>query len=291
MSIKQNGGVFGRNPTFNDVTIEGQLTFDGDIDINSDLTVDGTIKADSVLVDTATNNYVGTPLAVGDNTKSQSGLNIQTSPTGYGYVLFGDGAGASSYIGQINYNHSNDKMTLKTAGNDRAVIDASGINVAGNVIIGTSGKGIDFSATAGPSTNELLDDYEQGNWTPTLTMATGGPATGYFTGKYTKVGRMVYCHGQFALSSLGGGSGLLTLGGLPFTAVSSGVGDCGGGVSIYGAGLSLANASPITFTVGSNSTSAGLKTWSAAGTSNVQASEFSATAIFYFAITYTAANL
>ena len=41
MSIKQNGGVFGRNPTFNDVTIEGQLTFDGDIDINSDLKVDG----------------------------------------------------------------------------------------------------------------------------------------------------------------------------------------------------------------------------------------------------------
>ena len=29
MSIKQNGGIFGRNPTFNDVTIEGQLTFDG----------------------------------------------------------------------------------------------------------------------------------------------------------------------------------------------------------------------------------------------------------------------
>ena len=41
MTIKQNGGVFGRNPTFNDVTIEGQLTFDGDIDINSDLKVDG----------------------------------------------------------------------------------------------------------------------------------------------------------------------------------------------------------------------------------------------------------
>ena len=28
MTIKQLGGVFGRNPTFNDVTIEGELTFD-----------------------------------------------------------------------------------------------------------------------------------------------------------------------------------------------------------------------------------------------------------------------
>ena len=41
MSIKQNGGVFGRNPTFNDVTIDGTLTFNGDIDIDSDLKVAG----------------------------------------------------------------------------------------------------------------------------------------------------------------------------------------------------------------------------------------------------------
>ena len=40
MTIKQLGGVFGRNPTFNDVTIEGTLTFDGDIDITSDLTIE-----------------------------------------------------------------------------------------------------------------------------------------------------------------------------------------------------------------------------------------------------------
>jgi hypothetical protein len=31
MSLKQFGGVFGRNPTFNDVTIEGELTLNGNI--------------------------------------------------------------------------------------------------------------------------------------------------------------------------------------------------------------------------------------------------------------------
>jgi|TARA_R110000803_G_C11979547_1_gene320571 hypothetical protein len=31
MSIKQNGGVFGRNPTFNDVTIEGDLIINGEV--------------------------------------------------------------------------------------------------------------------------------------------------------------------------------------------------------------------------------------------------------------------
>jgi hypothetical protein len=56
MTIKQYGGVFGRNPTFNNVTIEGTLTFDGDIDINSDLTiggnldVTGTVTADGLTV-------------------------------------------------------------------------------------------------------------------------------------------------------------------------------------------------------------------------------------------------
>ncbi len=50
MSIKQNGGVFGRNPTFNDVTIEGQLTFNGDIDINSDLKVSGDIETTGDLI-------------------------------------------------------------------------------------------------------------------------------------------------------------------------------------------------------------------------------------------------
>jgi len=30
MSIKQQGGVFGRNPTFNNVEVEGTLTVDGE---------------------------------------------------------------------------------------------------------------------------------------------------------------------------------------------------------------------------------------------------------------------
>lgn len=48
---------------------------------------------------------------------------------------------------------------LKTVGNpstrcgDQTIID-------GNLIIGTSGKGIDFSATPGTGTSELFDDYE-----------------------------------------------------------------------------------------------------------------------------------
>ena len=93
--------------------------------------------------------------------------------------------------------------------------------VEGNLVIGTAGKGIDFSATSDASggTSELLDDYEEGTWTPGL--AFGGGTTGitysYQTGFYTKIGRLVQCGGTVILSDMGSSTGAATLTGLPFT--------------------------------------------------------------------------
>jgi len=63
----------------------------------------------------------------------------------------------------------------------------------GNLVIGTSGKGIDFSATPGTGTSELLADYEEGTWTPVVADASSGGNTGSFSGSatYTKIGRQV----------------------------------------------------------------------------------------------------
>ena len=67
----------------------------------------------------------------------------------------------------------------------------------GNLIIATAGKGIDFSATtegSGTMTSELLDDYEEGTWTPTLSAEVPGDLSvtyGVRLGTYTKVGRLV----------------------------------------------------------------------------------------------------
>ena len=140
MTIKQYGGVFGRNPTFNDVTIEGQLTFDGDIDINSDLKVSGDIET------------------------------------------------------------------------------------TGNVIIATSGKGIDFSATGGTGTYELLSDYEEGTFTHALTCGTSGTITvagAYDTGSYVKVGNKVTAQGLIIMSAISSPNGILTIN-LPFIAANGG---------------------------------------------------------------------
>jgi hypothetical protein len=63
----------------------------------------------------------------------------------------------------------------------------------GNLVIGTSGKGVDFSVTPGTGTSELLADYEEGTWTPTFTgNGTTGTVTATSYATYTKVGRVVH---------------------------------------------------------------------------------------------------
>ena len=87
----------------------------------------------------------------------------------------------------------------------------------GNLIIGTSGKGIDFSATPGTGTSELLADYEEGTYTPTVTASSGTLTTVTATGNYTKIGRQVTVNVSVTLTDAGSGSGALLVT-LPFTA-------------------------------------------------------------------------
>lgn len=87
----------------------------------------------------------------------------------------------------------------------------------GNLVIGTSGKGIDFSATPGTGTSELFADYEEGTWTPSV----GGTAT--YTarsGIYTKIGNQVTVSCDITINLIGTGSAS-SLSGLPFTSKAS----------------------------------------------------------------------
>ena len=95
----------------------------------------------------------------------------------------------------------------------------------GNLVIGTSGKGIDFSATSGTGTSELLADYEEGTWTPIFL-----PETNSFTsityntqsGRYTKIGRVVYFDFSLRTASLTIGTATdgLRISGLPLIVYS-----------------------------------------------------------------------
>ena len=91
----------------------------------------------------------------------------------------------------------------------------------GNLVIGTSGKGIDFSATPGTGTSELLNDYEEGTWTPTDTSGAGLTFTPSLC-TYTKVGRLVTLSGLITFPTTAS-TAAISIGGLPFTQSASNV--------------------------------------------------------------------
>ena len=104
-----------------------------------------------------------------------------------------------------------ERMRIAAAGDITATI--------GNFVVGTSGKGIDFSATAGTGTSELLADYEEGTWTPVDQSGASLSFTNAF-GYYTKVGDTVTAWGRVTYPATA--SGLTAIvGGLPFTAANN----------------------------------------------------------------------
>jgi hypothetical protein len=96
--------------------------------------------------------------------------------------------------------------------------------INGNLVIGTAGKGIDFSAdpSAAGMTSELLNDYEEGTWSPVYTSESGTFTTmtmEFENAVYTKVGRLVTVSAYVATGNVDatGASGGLRISGLPFT--------------------------------------------------------------------------
>jgi hypothetical protein len=207
MTIKNNGGIFGRNPTFNDVTIEGQLTFDGDIDVNSDLKVDGNLFV------TGTGDFDGDLNVNAGSIVVDAGTVNITHP--FDRALQINRSGANTF----SLEHSTAEMYLYNVTTASPVINFknnSNVHInSGNLVFGTAGNGIDFSATAGVGTSELFDDYEEGTWTPTDGSGQGLTFAGVVA-TYTKVGNMVRVTANFTYPS--NSSGLNTrVNGLPFT--------------------------------------------------------------------------
>jgi len=88
----------------------------------------------------------------------------------------------------------------------------------GNLIL-DGGNGIDFSDQASPAagmTSELLDSYEEGTWTPTI---SGGSASsvGHATAQYIKIGSFVYVAYNNAGWTMASATGSAKITGLPFT--------------------------------------------------------------------------
>jgi hypothetical protein len=135
MTIKQLGGVFGRNPTFNDVTIEGELTFDGAIDVNSDLTIDGNLFVQNGDM-TMTDNLPRLKLIDSDGTNQE--LYFEESG-GIGSMTVRNGSNNGTLrLRANNGTTTTNTLEIDTSGNVKALV--------GDVVISTANKGIKFNA-------------------------------------------------------------------------------------------------------------------------------------------------
>jgi hypothetical protein len=165
MTIKQQGGIFGRNPTFNEVNIEGGLSVDGSSYTN--------FKENG--------STIGSVFVTGDK------IGIGTLNNGIAFDQ------SSNIILPFN------PQTLLKRDSELDLGYAAGkfkdLYLSGNVIV-DNGKGIDFSATSGTGTSELFDDYEEGTWTPN--QGAGLTVSGTFSsaGLYTRIGRQVNVTGK-----------------------------------------------------------------------------------------------
>jgi len=214
MTIKQQGGIFGRNPTFNDLTVEGTLTTSGTqtvdaLNVTNNLDVDGVITTDGLTVNNNTTTLEGTADQV---------LDMKTTGAGADNRIYF--TGTSGTRGIIYFQHNGGKLRYDVDSNKIfEVTNASGLAMERNVSF-TSGQGIDFSATAngsGSTSSELFDDYEEGLFGVTAAASSSGTVTlDYNTLAYTKVGRMVFVTGEIRVSAVSSPVGDITINGLPF---------------------------------------------------------------------------
>jgi len=129
--------------------------------------------------------------------------------------------------GELRFFTGGDPSSLNVANgsNNVAITTDGNMEIAnGNLVFSTAGTGIDFSATgdgSGTATSELLDDYEEGSWTPIFADSSGAQANQTYSvqrGRYVKVGRHLTCTFDVQLSAKGTFGGVyMLLGGLPYT--------------------------------------------------------------------------
>jgi hypothetical protein len=117
------------------------------------------------------------------------GKNSNDDDLTYGYLMFRsidvtDGTEDGEL--QVVTHNAGVAAARLTVGQDGAIKANTG-----NFVVGTSGRGVQFD-TADSGSDQLLDDYEEGSYTPLLT-GDSGSVTSYHNseGVYTKIGRYV----------------------------------------------------------------------------------------------------
>ena len=220
------------NADFADNGLSGDKIDGGTISNFTSTGIDDNATSTAITIDSSENIQLSGSTTISPNTADGTDNGVITiagggadgHTRGSSIVVSGNESGN---IGLLLLNTTN-QIRNNTGGIERLRIDSTNVTVqTGNLVIGTSGKGIDFSAVSDGSrsvSSNVLDDYEEGTWTPVYTSSgLGSIVYDIQNGSYTKVGNMVYVDGILRTSSLTiTTAGAETkIGGLPFTAQSA----------------------------------------------------------------------
>jgi hypothetical protein len=197
------------------LTVTGLVTA-GSATITGDLTVRTTgLKVTSTGVGVGT----ASPLSVFTaQSQASARLSVRTTDAVFGSIAGGTAFDSlnGSDASLVPFGCRGSTISFGSSGGGIGLqLDASNnVNVAlGNVVMGTSGKGIDFSAVTGgtgTATANVLNDYEEGTFTPTVTSEFGTIGTTTVTSAtYTKIGRLVSINFDISIITAGTGSGSL----------------------------------------------------------------------------------
>jgi len=166
--------------------------------------------------------YDGTNFGIGKSPSRT--LDVQGKIRSSDSVCFGDNSSTPSE-GAAIHRPAASTLAFVTNNTERVRIDSSGdLSISDGNLVVASGHGIDFSATADPSfgntsnRQELLDDYEEGQWVPEYSGATaaGSVSYSYRKGYYIKIGAQVTVWIEMTVSSASGMSGSAQISNLPF---------------------------------------------------------------------------
>ena len=194
--------------TANTLNGESSFTHNGS---SQDTIIEGSQNTPIDLILRNTNNSQNSAVArlnieAGDNSNTGAQLVLEQNGA---YHTLESRANGSFYI-------SNNGTTALTLDNSNNMHLSSG-----SFVVGTAGEGLSFqnnSGSASGSSSSLLDDYEEGTFTPTLgyRIVQNNPTYSQQEGQYTKVGNVVHIQIKVTLSNKGSGSHNVKIFGLPF---------------------------------------------------------------------------
>ena len=122
---------------------------------------------------------------------------------------------------QVEESADEDKIRFDTGGTERVVIDSSGLDIKSGDLMVADGSGIIFatpdSSGSVTAAGNRFDDYEEGSWVPAMTTTGSGTLTCSGTLGYIKIGKMVWVHGYFNVTSVSSPTGRAQITNFPYT--------------------------------------------------------------------------